>query len=95
MKLKYIIVLVNLGLAVVLAALWAGTYGHGKLSIKQLWVPLGFIALIAAPIDLVIGLLLLLLVKKTEWRKGFFLSAAILAAICALVYAGAASLSTK
>jgi len=74
MQVRHKVLLVNIGLGLALALAWGIGLAKGSSNGKDVMAALAFIALLATPVDLLTGLVLLL-IKKKEWAIGFLLSA--------------------
>jgi len=79
------IILYNIGLAVMLALAWSLFLSHEGTSIKTVTAYLWFISLVAAPVDLLAGLVLLA-AKKKVWATAMLWSSAIFAIILLIGY---------
>jgi hypothetical protein len=85
MQVRYKVLLVNIGLGLALALAWGIGLAKGSSDGKDVMAALGFIALLATPVDLLTGLVLLLF-KKKEWAIGFLLSALFFALALGFTY---------
>lgn len=77
--------MINAVLAIVLAILWALFLSEDDFTPFSIIAALSLICLVAAPVDLIAGLIFLALDKK-ERAYGFLLSAALFGLILALSY---------
>lgn len=74
------IIIYNIGLAVILAIIWTVFLSKGYISFKNTASYLWFISLLAAPVDLLAGLVFLA-AKKKIWAAAMLWSSAIFALI--------------
>jgi hypothetical protein len=82
------IIIVNMVSAVLLAILWSAYLTRSGISLKNVYSSLALISLIAAPVDLVAGLVCLALSKKV-WASALLWSGAIFAFILVIGFAAA------
>jgi len=82
------IIIYNIGLAVILAIIWTVFLSRGYISIKNIAAYLWFISLVAAPVDLLAGLIFLA-AKKKEWAAAMLWSSAIFALIILIGFVAA------
>jgi ABC-type spermidine/putrescine transport system permease subunit II len=90
MQLRHKIVLGNALLALIIALFWGFGLAKGSSNMKDLFAALTFISMVAAPVDAVIGLLLLLFRRK-EWARGMLMSALLFTIILILGYLAASA----
>ena len=81
---RYKILLINTGLAIILAIVWA-LVGDDPFTGRTLLATLALISLVAGPVDLIIGIVFLLMNKK-ERGYGFLISAAFFGLVILLTY---------
>lgn len=82
---RYKILLINTALGLVISLVWASSISEDAFSAKNIFATYALISLVAAPVDLVAGLVMLI-AKKKETAIGFLLSAAAFVLIIAIVY---------
>ena len=85
MQTRYKVFLANGGLGLALALAWGLGLAKGSSEAKDVLAALAFIALLAAPVDLLVGIVLMLF-KRKEWGIGFLLSALFFAVVLAATY---------
>jgi hypothetical protein len=81
---RYRILLINIGLAIILSIVWA-LMGDEPFTARTVLAALALISLVAAPVDLIIGIVFLLMNKK-ERGYGFLISAAFFGLVILLTY---------
>jgi uncharacterized membrane protein YozB (DUF420 family) len=81
---RYKILLINIGLAIILSIVWA-LVGDDPFTARTILAALSLISLVAAPVDLVIGIVFLLM-HKNERGYGFLISAAFFGLVMLLMY---------
>jgi hypothetical protein len=86
MEKKHKILAANISLGIFIALIW--TFNSRNSSFKDFFGALALIGLVAAPIDLVAGLLLALFKQKT-WAYGMLWSAAFFAAVMVFAFLSA------
>lgn len=81
---RYKILLINTGLAIILAIAWA-LFSDDPFTARTVLAALSLISLVAAPVDLIIGIVFLLM-HKNERAFGFLISAAFFGLVILLTY---------
>ncbi|HVT86795.1 MAG TPA: hypothetical protein VHD35_16435 [Chitinophagaceae bacterium] len=81
---RYKILLINIGLTIILAIVWA-LFSDDPFTARTFLATLALISLVAGPVDLITGVVFLLINKK-ERGYGFLISAAFFGLVILLLY---------